>query len=478
MRVILAFLITFSILVLCHAQQASDGDVRRRLFAPKIKLEPCDMPPSVDNSNCKYFPPVISQSGGSCAQASGIGYMFTYEINRLLDRDASASAENRFSYLFSWNMLNGGHDEGGFVDEGLDLAKRYGIMTEADYGFPYTYAFRWASGYDKYLNAFRYRVRDIYSFADSVPLMKRWLYDAGDGSSRGGVLTFSGMSSGWRIDNDYQGPSLTGYRSLLTALPTSGSHAMTIVGYDDTVSYTDAQGVTHTGAFIVCNSWGTFSHDNGRYYYPYDFFRDPTISTSVLSDKVNAITVRIHQPLVVFKVRIAYSSRDDLHFTMTTTTEETADAKPASLKWRPVAAFYNAGGDYPMQGSYADETIELAMDYTDYMTSAQDDYYSYRLNIIRSLGGNKKGSGRLLSLSVIDYRYGAPQESVYEGQLPIELKDGNNYFDIRNQADAIGEVSAAAPSSSDIYDLQGRKVTPGTLKRPGLYITGGRKVLY
>ncbi len=36
-----------------------------------------------------------------CAQASAIGYMLTYELNRLLDRDASASAENRMDYLFS-----------------------------------------------------------------------------------------------------------------------------------------------------------------------------------------------------------------------------------------------------------------------------------------------------------------------------------------------------------------------------------------
>ena len=53
--------------------------------------------------------------GGSCAQASGIGYMFTYEINRLLDRDAHASADHRFSYQFSWNLLNDGQDHQCFV---------------------------------------------------------------------------------------------------------------------------------------------------------------------------------------------------------------------------------------------------------------------------------------------------------------------------------------------------------------------------
>ena len=76
------------------------------------------LPPAVDNSTQKFFPPILDQMGGSCAQASGIGYMFTYEINRLLDRDAHASADHRFSYQFSWNLLNDGQDQGDFVDQG------------------------------------------------------------------------------------------------------------------------------------------------------------------------------------------------------------------------------------------------------------------------------------------------------------------------------------------------------------------------
>lgn len=445
-------------------------------FAAKVCLEECDLPLAVDNSICSYFPPVINQTGGSCAQASGIGYMFTYEVNRMLDRNASASPAYRFSYLFSWNMVNGGHDEGGFVDEGLNLARLYGIMTEADYGSPSLYSFRWVSGYEKYFNAMHYRVSDIYTFADSIPLMKRWLYDAGEGCSRGGVLTFSGMSNGWTMDNSYQGPSLTGYCSLLTKLPTSGSHAMTIVGYDDTVCYTDEMGVTHTGAFIVCNSWGTFSHDNGRYYYPYDFFRDPNVSSHVLSDQVIGISVRQHQPKIVYKIKLAYSSRDDLRFATAICTFDQKDAKPAFLNWHSSYAFYNAGGDYPMQGNYSDETLELALDYTDFLSEESEEIANYRLNIVRSMRGNKKGAGRLLALSVIDYRYGVPQESVYSGSLPVDIKDGNNYFEITNRADAIKSVEVESYASfTNIYDLNGKLLFQGSdvntlFLPPGIYL--------
>ena len=62
-------------------------------------------PSSVDNSLLKYFPTVIDQIGGSCAQASYIGYMFTYEMNRLLDRDGS-TPDHQFSYLYTFTLQN------------------------------------------------------------------------------------------------------------------------------------------------------------------------------------------------------------------------------------------------------------------------------------------------------------------------------------------------------------------------------------
>ena len=107
------------------------GPLRTRAFAPTARAA-VEMPEAVDNSTLPYFPPVIDQRGNSCAQASGIGYLYTYEVNRMLDRNALDSPANRFAYQFSWNMVNGGEDEGGFVQEGLQLAQRYGIMTEAD----------------------------------------------------------------------------------------------------------------------------------------------------------------------------------------------------------------------------------------------------------------------------------------------------------------------------------------------------------
>ena len=69
----------------------------------------------------------------------------------------------------------------------------------------------------------------------------------------------------------FPGPSETGYTYMLTKLATDGAHAMTIVGYDDTVGFSK-DGQIHKGAFIVVNSYGTWWGDDGRYYLPYYFF--------------------------------------------------------------------------------------------------------------------------------------------------------------------------------------------------------------
>lgn len=387
------------------------------------------LPEAVDNSKNKYFPPVINQDGGSCAQASSIGYVFTYEINRLLDRDASASADNRFAYKFSWNMLNDGEDQGGFAEQGFYLAQRYGMMTEADYGTSGIYQFRWASGYDKYLNAMRYRVKEILSFdATDLPSLKRWLYDAADGSAHGGLLTFSSQSTGWTINNNYNGPSNTGYHSLLTHLATSGAHAMTIVGYDDLVEFSDTDGQKHKGAFIVCNTWGTFSHDQGRFYLPYWFFTDHQHTDIVLSSKMQAVRVATYDPKVVFKVKLKYSSRNDLSFGTARRDNGNTSSTP---QYNYAQAFFNAGGDYPMQGQFLGDDIEIAIDAT--VDGAQpSDGEVYFIAVKKAAIGKTVGNGTVEAISLDDYRGETPVEhKCISSSFPTAVNPGITGFWVR-----------------------------------------------
>ncbi len=418
-------------------------------------LTKSSLPQSVDNSKLKYFPPLIDQKGGSCAQASGIGYMFTYEINRLLDADASSGEGIQFSYLFTWNFLNGGRDEGGFVEQGLNIAAKYGIMTEDAYGYSSVYQFKWASGYEKYLEAMRWRVAEVYTFnaetAEDISLIKQYLYNKGDGSSHGGIVTFSTLSSNWRINNNYDGPSETGYHSLLTSLATEGAHALTIVGYDDTVEAVDDEGNKHYGAFIVVNSWGSYSHDNGRFYLPYYFFenRGEEITEIQLSSTMTGISVRQHEPQLVFKVRLDYSSRDDI--SLVYGASEETDSNYPENRFTPVI-FSNQGGDYAMQGAYSENgELEFALDYTEHLPQPDTRYGKYFLNIICSQRGQKSGSGTIEYFSVMDYRAeDGPREYVCKEAGSVPLAWGSNLFAVTTQPVLVVSASPCRWKEGDV----------------------------
>ena len=52
------------------------------------------------------------------------------------------------------------------------------------------------------------RVKEIISFevisqGRGIDLARRYLYDAGDGSAHGGILSYSALAEGWTFDSNY-----------------------------------------------------------------------------------------------------------------------------------------------------------------------------------------------------------------------------------------------------------------------------------
>ena len=139
-------------------------------------------------------------------------------------------------------------------------------MSLSDFPDPSSYfSFKWASGYDKVqFRAMQNRVkRDHLVRSDLAgghrPRPPLSLTTPATAAPTAASLSYSALATGWTFDSNYSGPSETGYTYMLTKLATDGAHAMTIVGYDDTVEALPPKTPRITKEpSIVVNSYGTW----------------------------------------------------------------------------------------------------------------------------------------------------------------------------------------------------------------------------
>jgi hypothetical protein len=372
------------------------------------------LPVSVDNSKLKFFPAVFSQgANNSCSQASGVRYAYTYEVNRILDRDAQQSSENTFCYHFTWNYLNEGKNEGSHAYTGYELMKQCGAVTMADMNdeSAATSQTTWLTGYEKYIKAMKYRVNGYEKITlktqDGIERFKRYLVDHGNGEATGGVATFSCYTENWG-NISYKGPSNEGINEIVTRIGKDGPHALTIVGYDDKVEYDfNGNGTiedNERGAFIFVNSWGTYWGDKGKCYIPYSMFLTAASEGGLSESDSEACIVipRIEEPKLVYKIKITYNRRNELFFTFGANDGVGKDIPLEETK--VTSSIMNLqGGAYPMRGdgSLAEfKTIEVALNYSEYFDIVKGfTEPKFFLNIRRTAAS---GTGVVVSFSVLD----------------------------------------------------------------------------
>jgi len=140
---------------LSNADQARLRELRRLVLPPLGKKS---LPATVDNSQHPYLRPVFTQSHGSCGQASGIGYAFTYELNYRRGTPAN-SADNQYPTHFTYNYLNSGSgNSGSLYLDGWHIVEAAGCPNVTSYGgLANLGAQGWMNGYDKYLGAMNNR---------------------------------------------------------------------------------------------------------------------------------------------------------------------------------------------------------------------------------------------------------------------------------------------------------------------------------
>lgn len=343
-------------------------------------------PPMVDNTLEKAFRPVFSQYGGSCAMATGIGYVYTYEINALRKADASLK-QNQYPSGYTWNAVNNAQDQGSWYTSGWDLVKLNGIPSVEVYngnvngGQQYSDYSRYMSGYQNYISGLTNQLDSYYAInvgtPEGVQSLRQWLYDHGRNQFPGGVCSFACNISGAEFSVLGTDSSQSG-KQVLTSMGDGGGHGMTIAGYDDQVKYDyngDGQYTTdidingdgqvnvkdwEVGAVLVVNSWGSYWQDGGKVWMMYKVLADTVSDGGIWNNQVyvvNAQTVPV--PRLIAKIRMNHSGRNGITITLGVSADTNAQY-PSHTK--SFARMFNSSGAVNMIARTITDPIELSLD--------------------------------------------------------------------------------------------------------------------
>ena len=183
----------FAILILCidlvFAQTEltqKDKDQLLNLTGFQISEQQLNVPipPVVNNSQTYFFPYVFYQEEYSCAQASSLVYLFTYELavrrNRTVLFDTPYEKYHIPSH-FAWNFYNNNQSYQGvsFMDT-RHLIRTAGSPFTPDWGTTYFGGCsKWMSGYNKYYEGMKNRIVEMVAFPTNsilgIQTLRHWL---------------------------------------------------------------------------------------------------------------------------------------------------------------------------------------------------------------------------------------------------------------------------------------------------------------
>ncbi|MBN2668921.1 MAG: T9SS type A sorting domain-containing protein [Bacteroidales bacterium] len=422
---------------------------------PSFFLHKSSLPTVVDNSTQPYWRGIYWQSGCSCGQASSEGYVFTYEIDRKRDLDATLD-ENRYPYSFTYNFLNIGNTVcGASWLESQDIIREAGIPNLPTNGGVMTDGGMklWLNGYEKYYDAMHNRINDVYGIfvgsPEGLDVLKNWLDNHLENSPIGGLAFF--------YANHVSSPEVLAAgtpeegKHIITAFSNT-SHSMTIVGYNDEVRYdynNDGQytndiditgdGIVdmrdwEIGALKIANTYNGGSSpfvwaDQGFCYVMYRILPYHNSQGGIWDKRAYVSDVKEeYEPLLTAKVNLTYDSRDKIKVMAGVSTNLSATF-PDHIEEFPHFRFQ--GDALYMQGgtTTADKTIEFGLDLSELLNYVDSNQAAKYFLFIKEDDSGNVGTGQVNSFSIIDYTNGATEYTSSQTNVPI-TDNGNTILSV------------------------------------------------
>ena len=434
---ILTLLLPFSLI----AQQNGEG-------VDPAEPNKYTLPISVNNANTDYFPYVFSQEDYSCAQAASLTYLFTYElaVNRgyyvLYD---TPYVKRHIPSHFAWNFYNEGwyHMGVSFMDT-WHLIRTAGSPFTPDWGLYYGGSpTKWMTGYEKYYNAMKNRIVNMIPFPIDSPKdiekLKHWIAHHGRGEEPGGCANFF-ASTTCPMSPLPIGTPRAG-KLIITEFGTQPTHALTIVGYNDSIRFDfngDGQYTNHIdltgdgkvdildweiGGVLVVNSHGEPWGNNGFAYLPYRLLATPSALGGIWNNSVYGVDVRDEVfPQITYKATITYNLRKLIKISVGVALDTNSTIPDTTISF---GVFNYQGGSYPMLGGGSteeDETLEFGLDVTPLLNYIQPNQPCRFFLIVEER--DKPGSriGEIVQFSLMDYT-GEEVEEISCPESHVEIQD-------------------------------------------------------
>lgn len=182
------------------------------------------------------------------------------------------------------SMLLGG---GGDFTRYYRLISKYGLLFEEE--FPYEWLYNLdGSNYEEIFNNYKNKTNKTFT----KNLDSNWFRSLSSEKVKQYLVNYGALSISYDASKVV---SVAGKKySCFGSSAFSSNHSITLIGWDDNLSFVDYDGKNHTGAYICFNSWGTTTGKDEVVYIAYDSeYVDWTIFGFKQKSTVNNFTFNI-----------------------------------------------------------------------------------------------------------------------------------------------------------------------------------------